>query len=213
MNYNTIIFDLDGTLIDSAHLIMDSFNYALEPFRITLSPQKIEGMRSMTSNELFQDILNKAQAQEALARLWDYAKQSASKTILIPGIKSLLEKITLKNLKLALWTGRDRASALSILQYHQIEHYFEKIVGGCEVINNKPHPDGLLMLAQYLNVPLTSMIHVGDHDHDLQGAHAVGVTAIHAKWCVTEHLSQHAHLAGFSFETIDMFSAWIDKTT
>ena len=69
MQRNTIVFDLDGTLVDSSKIVMNAFNYALQPFDLKVMPHQIEKMRSMTSSELFRDILSENDARIALAAI------------------------------------------------------------------------------------------------------------------------------------------------
>jgi pyrophosphatase PpaX len=213
MNINTIVFDLDGTLIDASALIPKAFNYALAPYGITVTTEEIERMRSMTDKELFLDILHPHQAKEALARLWEYSKISAHETLLIQEIKSLLHvlKNSNKNLKIGIWTGRDRASTINILQAHKIHDYFDEIVGGCQLQKNKPNPEGLLLLAKKLDSSLENIIHIGDHEHDLIGASSVGVKVVHAKWYQPNPPSILHPLANFTFDSLQDFSVWIDQ--
>jgi HAD superfamily hydrolase (TIGR01549 family) len=211
MRYETIIFDLDGTLVDSFPTVIKGFNYALSPFGIQVSAEEVEAMRTQTDKELFLDYVNEAQAKEALARLWEHSRQSAADTVLFSGVESLLEKISEKNINLGLWTGRDYASALNILKVHEIENYFKGIVGGCQVEKNKPDSQGLLMLADKMNVNLSSIIHVGDHEHDLLGANSAGVIAVHVKWSHAEKSSQLHPLANFTFDSIEDFIVWVDR--
>lgn len=204
----TVIFDLDGTLIDSSKTISNAFNYALAPFNISLTLDEIDSMRALTSNEMFTDRLSKDDARQALDRLWEYSKKAASESIIFPGIKTLLQNIKDKGLTIGLWTGRDLSSARSILEHHHIDTYFQAMVGCCEVQKNKPHPEGLHLLANRLDAELTTMMHVGDHDHDLQGANAAGVIPVLAKW---RHNNQKCHeLAHHSFDTIHQFDSWLN---
>jgi len=204
----TVIFDLDGTLIDSSKTISNAFNYALAPYNIALTLDEIDSMRALTSNEMFLDRLSSSEAKLALQRLWEYSKKAASESIIFPGIKDLLQNIKDNGLTIGLWTGRDLASAKSILEHHNIDTYFQAMVGCCGVQKNKPHPEGLHLLANRLNVDLSTMLHVGDHDHDLQGATAAGVISVLAKW---RHTNQKCHeLAQHSFDSIHEFDNWLN---
>jgi len=209
MKFDTIVFDLDGTLVDSSAMVINGFNYALSRFGISVSAAEVEIMRSRTSAQLFRDRLTESQAKEALARLFEHSRISASDTHILPGVKEMLENIASKNIKIGLWTGRDRASALAILRAHQIDTYFDAVVGGCEVEKNKPDAEGLLMLAQRLDAALDKMVHVGDHAHDLQGASSAGVAFVHAQWHVP--VAQKAPLASLAFNSIQGFLPWIDE--
>jgi HAD superfamily hydrolase (TIGR01549 family) len=211
MKFRTLVFDLDGTLVDSSASILSGFSYALEPFGIQVTSHELEVMRSMTSQELFRNYLSETDAQLALNRLWNYSLRSASETLLYPGIKPLLDKLFRENVDLALWTARDRASALKILQIHGLDQYFKVMVGGCSVKKNKPHPEGLQLIARTLNVPVESILHIGDHEHDLSGAKAVGATAIHAQWCMEKNSYSYFTPPDFSFQTVGDFAVWLSQ--
>ncbi len=209
MKFDTIVFDLDGTLVDSSAMVINGFNYALSRFGISVSAAEVEIMRSRTSAELFRDRLTEAQANEALARLFEHSRTSASDTRILPGVKEMLENLAARKIKMGLWTGRDRASALAILRAHQIDVYFDAVVGGCEVKKNKPDAEGLLMLAQRLGAAVDKIVHVGDHAHDLQGACSAGVAFVHAQWHVP--VAQTAPLTNLAFDSIHGFLPWIDN--
>lgn len=210
MNYHALVFDLDGTLIDSSSLMVNAFNHALSPFNIKISAKEVEEMRSLSSGELFRDILSEEQSREALTRLWSYSRQSVPDTLLIEGIQALLQQVESKNIIMGLWTGRDTSSAIEILKHHNIDNYFKAIVGGSEVSKNKPHPEGLFLLAQKLNISLDLLIHIGDHDHDLIGAKEAGAASILVEWCPQDVINQNSHLANYTFKSVHAFSSWID---
>lgn len=211
LKYNTFIFDLDGTIIDSSQTVLNGFNFALAPFNKKVSMNEVEAMRSLASQQLFLDILTESEAQHALSRLWQHSVNSVAETILINNIEDILNKIANNNIKIGLWTGRDRTSALEILKYHQIEQYFQGVVGGCEIALNKPHPQGLLLLAERLDANPDEMLHIGDHEHDLMGANAAGVACAYAKWCYEDSDGQYNALANFTFNSLHDFELWFDQ--
>jgi HAD superfamily hydrolase (TIGR01549 family) len=206
----TIVFDLDGTLIDSSVTNLKAFQYALSPYGIEITTTDVERMRNLSDKDLFASYLNPIEAKKALANLRDYSHHSAGDTILLEGVKSILNKIANFNIKLGLWTSRDDASAVSILTAHGIKDYFKEVVGGCNVEKNKPHAEGLLLLADKLQAPPETLIHVGDHEHDLIGGTSAGAKVVHAKWCNNNGSAEHP-LAHCTFYSIDEFSLWLDK--
>lgn len=213
MPRNYIVFDLDGTLVDTTRTVLNAFNHALQPFDLSVTPEHVERMRSMTSAELFRDMLSEHDARIALARLWEHSHASAGESILIPGVDTMLKLLAERQLTLGVWTGRDRSSAMNILDSHQISHHFQALVGGCEVARNKPDPEGLLLLASRLNAPAHTLIHVGDHSHDLHGAQAAGAISVIVNWCDTQPQTCPEHvlsLADFRFNSIDEFNQGLD---
>lgn len=211
MNFNTIIFDMDDTLIDTKATILAGFNYALRGFGHSITVSDIEKMRSLTDKQLFLDRLSPEDAKIALARLWHYSKHSVTETILIDGMKDLLNEIYNANIMMGIWTGRDHVSANHILENHNIRHYFKEIVCGSQVIKNKPDPEGLLLLIKKLNVKSEFILHVGDHAHDVLGANAVGVKVAQVTWAY-EASSVILHpCADYYFHHISDFFRCVNK--
>lgn len=209
MSYEAIVFDLDGTLINAAASILAAYNYALNPFGIHVNLNDIELMRSYSSEELFLDRLSKDQAKIAVQALHNYSTRAAEHTLLLPGVKTMLANLAELKTTIALWTGRDRASALQILKHHDIHHYFEKIVTCCDVKKNKPNGEGLILLAHSLQIDPTSMIHIGDHEHDLLGAKHANVTSVHARWSHEILNTEHHPLSNFTFDSLEELSLWL----
>lgn len=211
MHTNAIVFDLDGTLINSSSTILDAFNYALNHFGHHATYDDLERMRSLTEDELFLDILPPDQAKIAVARLWEYSRHSAKETILFDGIVDMLEKIHSSHIKLGLWTGRDHGSTFDILETHKLQHYFAAIVSGSHVKKNKPDPEGLLLLADKLHIQPANIMHIGDHAHDIIGASSAGAKTVHVIW-EPENPGEPVHhpKADFKFTSISTLSNWID---
>jgi len=210
-NIETIIFDLDDTLISSHKVLLEAFGYAVEPFGIRLSVEQIEAMRGMSDKELFIEHLERDQANIALKRLWEYSFNSANKTTLIPGVAEILENLRQNSIQLGVWTARDKKSALNILKIHNIDDYFQEVIGGNCLKTNKPNPAGLIMLSEKISSSLDNMMHIGDHEHDIIGANSAGVTSGHAKWQDKDFDDITMHEPEFIFHTVDEFGGWAEK--
>ena len=175
-----VIFDLDGTLVDSGSVVFQGFQYAVEPWGITLTLADIESVRTAKPYGLFAPFVGEQHAIEAYERLASYSKAHAHMVPMFPGIQDLLTQLSLSGAAMGLWTGRDYSSTCDILNGNCIHQMFGAVVAGCHVENNKPAQDGLHLLAELFGVTTKAMIVVGDHDHDLvpateSGAHTIGV--------------------------------------
>ncbi|OFZ51383.1 MAG: hypothetical protein A2381_17880 [Bdellovibrionales bacterium RIFOXYB1_FULL_37_110] len=182
MNIKVCIFDLDGTIIDSGDMIFKSIDYALSPWNIKMTNEDIEVIRTRSPNELFSGYLQTpADELKAQKRLIDFSNKYAGKSVFYDGIPELLENLY-KRFTLAVWTGRDTESAIKILKRNKLDHFFKMVIGCTSVNKNKPHPEGIGLIARKFNVIPAEIIIIGDHAHDIEGARRFGCKAIHVTW-------------------------------
>lgn len=182
--FNAIVFDLDGTLVNTHNHIHHCFSHALDPFGLEATKELFEKIRHQSTHQLFSGFLPDHHAEVARNRLKEITLESLHHVELYPGIQELIEELNTRNVPIAVWTGRDGNSAEEILKTNKIYHHFRKIVASCHVENNKPHPDGLNEIIKSLNFNPNHTLMIGDHLHDLEGARAAGCKAGLAKWGV-----------------------------
>ena len=137
------IFDFDGTLVNTDGFFMESIGYALEPFGKTPGETFIEDIRHKHPTAIFDHMLNPKEASEALNRLREKGKDLVERTNLFEGIEDVLLTLSNQGSRISIWTGRDRFSAVAILENTGIKKYFDQIVSGTCVPNNKPQHDGI----------------------------------------------------------------------
>ena len=209
--FELIVFDLDGTLVDSDAVVMNAFNYALQPYGQKVDFVGLEKIRSRSPKEVFEGFVPKDEWKNAFGRLASYSEANLIGTPAFPGIKEILEKLRKKNVKIALWTGRDLESAKKILRANAIDGYFTCTVGGCMVSKNKPYPDGLSLVAEQLLVSPEKIIVVGDHVHDMEGTKKFGSLFVGASWSRPVGNNFDLGQTDFIFHTVDDFGVWLES--
>ena len=183
-----IIFDMDGTLIDSGHDITASVNHVRK---------KIYGLGPLTK-EFVVEAINRDQRNLALmfygTRLYEpaaqrefeshYHEQCIRTPCLYPGIRSLLAGLGRRGIGLSVATNAPARFAGRMLSHLGLGQLFDRIVGGEDVEEPKPHPAMLLdILKSYGYVPgRDRALMVGDSAKDMEAARRAGITGAFASW-------------------------------
>ncbi|NNF05896.1 MAG: HAD family hydrolase [Candidatus Eisenbacteria bacterium] len=171
-----VIFDLDGTLVDTLEPTFHCFAEAVYPvigFRPT--KEQVEERFGPADHEIVSEWVGPEHAEAAVKRLYDcYATQFAERGP-FPGVHELLQGLKNAGHALALFTGRGRPSADQILRSMDLEKFFDATVTGEEVPQSKPAPDGLLKILKDLDIPAQDSVFIGDSPLDLGSAEAAGV--------------------------------------
>ncbi len=187
-----VVFDLDGTLIDSERSILDSHKAAWKSVGEKCpSKNEILKLTGLPLIEIMQRLSSKHDPQ-ALADVYSQAYVKATHhERLFDGIAELLEK----PFRAAVATGKSQRGADRIIKHFGFENRFEVILGGNAVPNPKPNPDLLFSIMKFTGTK--NLIMVGDTTYDLEMANAAGVKAIGVSWGhhASEILSEWAPVA------------------
>ena len=177
-----LIFDLDGTLVDTFPLIVDAWNAAVTPITgRTYSPDEVIAHFGQPEPIMFRDALGKC-SDQALEIYYRHYEQHHNQVIAFDGVNDMLARLRQLNIPMALVTGKSRRSAEITLRKMNWLDCFQSIITGSEMQNQKPHPEGLLLAARNLNVDPTHCAMVGDSPADIGAAQAAHMTTIVAAW-------------------------------
>ncbi len=180
---SAIIFDLDGTLVDSSPAIIESINYALARKGLPpAEPHVIERGIGTPLEEMFASVTDDADSAE-LVRLYreQFTRVFLPKSHLFPGVKESLQTARHRGYRLALATTKPRYYAEPILEHLGVRSLFEAVAGAEEVARLKPSPDILHLALARLGSRREETLYVGDHPVDVAAAKAAAVEVI----CVT----------------------------
>lgn len=174
-----VIFDLDGTLIDSIPMVLKAFAHALAPYRPELTEEEIflrlGGPPERTMAELIGD---KEKEGDALRRLECFGFANAHLVQPFAGMRGMLTELRSRGLLLAVWTGRDRETTEAIFRAHDLADFFAVVVCGDDLPTHKPHPGGLFEIMTRLSVSPEEVFFAGDADADVLGGHDAGVRTL-----------------------------------
>lgn len=182
MSIRTILFDLDGTLIDTNELINLSFYHTFQKFGYQFTHDEILAFNGPPLVETFQNIdLAQSEAmittyrEHNLVHHDDYVKA-------FPNVKETLKVLKNKDISLGIVTTKMRDTAIRGLEVTGIEAYFDAIVGLDDVSNAKPHPESVLNAMKVLHADPETTLMVGDNWHDIKAGHNAGVKTAAVAW-------------------------------
>ncbi|MBU2712977.1 HAD family hydrolase [Zooshikella harenae] len=187
MTKNAVIFDLDGTLIDTPRAIIETFTQTF--LTLGQAAQKAEDIRAtigLPLEKAFSNLLNVPLDDELVIQcikqyqlLFKEIILPKAKTLLFPGVETGLNVLSDQGLALAIATSKFYTSADLLLKAAGLRDYFSVVVGADQVSCPKPNPEsGYLTLKKLGNTSVDNTIMVGDTTHDLQMANSAGMRSI-----------------------------------
>jgi phosphoglycolate phosphatase len=180
-----IVFDLDGTLIDSARDLAESIGELLESYGV--APLPIEDVVTMVG-EGAPMLVRRAMAranvhpplEEALARFMTiYDRRLMDHTVPYDGIRETLA-VVLRRGPLAVLTNKPLGPSIGILEALHLRGFFSRVIGGDSEYGRKPDPKGLLSLQAL--APGDPIVMIGDSPADWKVAEAAQVPFVFAKF-------------------------------
>ena len=184
-NFGAVIFDFDGTLIDTFPAIAAAFNAALTPISgRTYSDAEVIAHFGPPDEGMIRDALEdypNADFDAAIDRYFATFEEADKSCPIFEGIEPLLDELAARSIPLGIMTGKGRRAAEITLHRLRWHSRFGTIVTGDDA-RAKPAPDGPLLAARELNVAPKNCVFVGDSPADAGAATASGMTAVVAGW-------------------------------
>jgi phosphoglycolate phosphatase len=183
-----LIFDLDGTLADTAQDITGAINYAVAPYCKKLySIEETKAMVGSGISKLLESLVSGAggclKAEEsnagdiALERFLEfYSAHLLDNTRLYPGVKDALSKLV--NFRKIVLSNKREKYSKRILNGLGIDKYFEDILGSDSVPEKKPSPVSILNLLEKFGLSKAEAVIVGDSNFDIEAGKAAGIKVI-----------------------------------
>lgn len=178
-----IVFDMDGTLIDSSAAVPDAFIKTLAQYGVTVQTRQeiIDCYHLGSPIDLFSHFIGRRVDVSVVEAYHRNLAQEASQVKPYDGIVELLETLR-PRVKLGVFTGASHGAAEILLGVTGLLDYFEVYVGGDEVENPKPAPDGLIKAFGEMSLDPKDGVYIGDSPFDLEAARRAGVLPIGAGW-------------------------------
>lgn len=180
----TVLFDLDGTLIDSIELILSSYRHTLTVHRGATPPDDVWlaglGTPLWVQFRQFTEDATEVDAMIATYREHNLAHHDAMVRP-YPGVYEAVAALR-RRVRLGLVTSKLRAGALRGLRRVGMEDWFEVVIGADDVERHKPDPEPVERALTALGAAPSETMFVGDSPHDLMAGRAAGVRTAAVGW-------------------------------
>ena len=190
MSQKLIIFDMDGTLVNSSLAIANAINYVRK--NLGFEPMEQETILRMVNDHTLNPAKTfyYADAFDADHEKWFseyYTKNHENELVLYEGIKELLESLKDDGHALAVATNAYRGSTIESLTHLDIHDYFDALACYDDVPQGKPHPDMLYKILDELDYSKEKALFIGDGPRDETASKKAEIEYIMVDWGFTDH--------------------------
>ncbi len=179
---SAVIFDLDGTLIDSKDVMRNAYHAAYEEIVGDGSPPPF----SEYCRYLGQSFPNIMRQMGLPLEMFPVFKRESARNMhrvrMFDQVPQMLEELAQRGVAMAIATGKDHARAIALLEHLRVDHYFSIVLGCDDVPRQKPDPDMAFHILDALELDPARTLFVGDAVADLECGQGAGVMTALALW-------------------------------
>jgi N-acetyl-D-muramate 6-phosphate phosphatase len=172
-----IVFDFDGTLIDSYEAIAESLNLVRTSF--SLPPYPLAEIRAMVGHgleHLMAQAIGPERVEEGVKLFrQSYATLCERKTSILPQVKETLDALDKRGYQMAIATNKPSYFARDILRALDIDHLFAEVLGPNDVEKPKPDPEMIEIIMMRIGLSQEEIVYVGDMPLDVEVGRRAGV--------------------------------------
>lgn len=186
MEKKTLLFDLDGTLLDTYNIILASMRYTLNG--IAGKSYSDHELMSMVGTPLFDQMLKFGDGGEERAAELTAIYRQHNDTIhdegvsVFEGLPAVLEQLESRGYRMGIVTSKRHHMAMRGLEVCGIERFFELVIGSDDWPEHKPQPGPVLHGAVLMGAKPEACFYIGDSPFDIQAGNSAGCTTIAVTW-------------------------------
>ena len=182
-----LIFDLDGTLVDTKADLAAATNYMLQKLNLPLlSVAQVESFIGLGARVLIERALGQERAHlvaDGFVLFMDYYNAHLlDQTRPYPGMETLLTAARAQGISLSVLTNKPEQPSRAILSGLGLMDYFSAVIGGDTLPKRKPDPGGIFVLQQAAGRALTETLLIGDSEIDMRTGRAAGIPTCGVTW-------------------------------
>ena len=187
MNKKLLIFDLDGTLVDSREDLVSAINFMRKQFELKeLSFDKIvsfigHGVTNLVKRSIEDSKEIDLEVAIQVTKKY-YSENLIVKTYLYEGVIEGIDKLYNAGFKLAILSNKPMDMTKEVIKFFKLENYFEFIIGASEQFQIKPNSEAVDYMIKNLNIDRKNIWMIGDHNTDLEVARNANINACFANY-------------------------------
>lgn len=198
--FKAVVFDLDGTLLDTIDDLGNSMNSVLASMNFplhTIPEYKYfigKGLRNLVTSVLPPEARDEKTIDLCLDKMFkEYGGRWGDKTLPYPGIADLLDHLTAKGIRLAILSNKAHLITMKVFDKYLSKWPFEAVFGERPGIPRKPDPTVAFEIIEMLGIPADEIVYLGDSGSDMETANSAGMYAVGALWGFrnAEELMEH----------------------
>lgn len=182
--FKTILFDVDGTIIDTEYVMTRSLQKTLkEEQDKEVTIEELHFILGIPGKEALKKYANSADEIDYLLEQWGKKILSLShQASIFPYMEDVFKKLQDTGAKMGLVTSKTKTEMENEFDHFDLNSFFKVIVTASDTVLHKPNPDPVLKAIQLLDADKSETIYIGDSVYDMKSAKASGVKFGLAKW-------------------------------
>jgi pyrophosphatase PpaX len=183
MRYPTVLFDFDGTLVDSGAIILSSFKHAART--VLARDVEDEQIAALVGGSNLHDqmrVLDAERVEELVHAYREHNRPLHDELEAFPGVEELVKELSTQGRKLGIVTAKGRQTVDLAFRVLDLERHFDVVVTADMTKRHKPDPEPVETALELLGSRPSEAAFVGDSPYDIESGKAAGVFAIGVTW-------------------------------
>lgn len=179
--FKCVIFDVDGTILDTEKSILKSLqkvlrdegkDYTSDKLRFALGIPGKEALKKLNINDV-----------ERVQSKWSKTVLEYSREVTVfQGVKEIIKRLSENPISTGIVTSKTKQELIDEFDPFGLSHFFDCTISASDTENHKPHPDPLLLCLKKLNADKDETVYIGDSIYDMQSAKSAGLEFALALW-------------------------------
>lgn len=185
LQYRAILFDNDGTLVNTEKVVLEAFHTATsEVLGYNPPDEEMLSMVGMAIDAQMARFTDDPEKRHELAKIYRARTAEVHDDLaqLYPDVAPALAELKNRGFRMALVTSKAKSVAEHGLEHFGIREYFDVVIAGEDSEKHKPDPQPLCIAAERIGAPLSECVYVGDSPFDMEAAHNAPMTSVEALW-------------------------------
>lgn len=178
MKTKAILFDIDGTIVDTHDFVFDALQYTLDKHNLKVTEAQLAKVVGKQLDEFYKTLFPQKDHRPFAKSHRDFQSKYFHSVNIFPGVKEVLRILKIKGILIGAVSNRSRDSLIKSLKIEKIDNFFDAVVAADDVKNPKPHKDHPEKALEILGVEKELAIMVGDTENDILAGKNAGIKTV-----------------------------------